>query len=155
MTEAIDVRTDRLARINALVDLDSFVEFGSQARHRVTAFGMERKRPAGDGVVTGSARVHGRGSGAAPGAGGARATLGAGCPPAPNADTPRRRERGRVARTPPLAGTRARTGTRAPAEGPAFAARIPGRRGRPRPVTPHHRQRHTAPIGVGRVPAAR
>lgn len=60
MAEAIDVRDDRLGRINALVDLDSFVEVGSQARHRVTAFGMDRKRPAGDGVVTGSARVHGR-----------------------------------------------------------------------------------------------
>ncbi len=60
MTEAIDPRADRLARITALVDLDSFSEVGSRARHRVTAFGMERKRPEGDGVVTGPARVHGR-----------------------------------------------------------------------------------------------
>jgi len=60
MSEAIDVRGDRLARITALVDLDSFVESGRQARHRVTAFGMDKKRPAGDGVVTGSARIHGR-----------------------------------------------------------------------------------------------
>jgi len=60
MSEVIDVRGDRLARITALVDLDSFVESGSQARHRVTAFGMDKKRPAGDGVVTGSARIHGR-----------------------------------------------------------------------------------------------
>ena len=60
MTEVIDPRTDRLARINALVDLDSFSEVGSKARHRVTAFGMERKRPDGDGVVTGSARIRGR-----------------------------------------------------------------------------------------------
>jgi acetyl-CoA carboxylase carboxyltransferase component len=56
----IDPRVDRLARITALVDLDSFAEVGSQARHRVTAFGMERKRPEGDGVVTGPARIHGR-----------------------------------------------------------------------------------------------
>jgi propionyl-CoA carboxylase beta chain len=60
MTEVIDVRSDRLARVTALVDLDSFVEVGSRARHRVTAFGMQRKRPEGDGVVTGSARIHGR-----------------------------------------------------------------------------------------------
>ena len=60
MSEVVDVHGDRLARITALVDLDSFNEVGSQARHRVTAFGMERKRPAGDGVVTGSARIHGR-----------------------------------------------------------------------------------------------
>lgn len=60
MTEVIDPRADRLARISALVDLDSFAEFGSQARHRVTAFGMDRKRPDGDGVVTGPARIHGR-----------------------------------------------------------------------------------------------
>jgi propionyl-CoA carboxylase beta chain len=56
----IDPRVDRLARVQALVDLDSFTEVGSQARHRVTAFGMDRKRPDGDGVVTGPARIHGR-----------------------------------------------------------------------------------------------
>jgi propionyl-CoA carboxylase beta chain len=47
-------------RIDLLVDLASFEEFGSQARHRVTAFGMAGRRPPGDGVVTGSARVAGR-----------------------------------------------------------------------------------------------
>jgi propionyl-CoA carboxylase beta chain len=56
----IDVREDRLARVRAFVDPDSFGEFGSGARHRVHAFDMQRKRPAGDGVVTGVARVHGR-----------------------------------------------------------------------------------------------
>jgi propionyl-CoA carboxylase beta chain len=55
----VDVR-DRLARVRALTDADTFREFGSQARHRVTAFGMERKRPDGDGVVTGTAEVDGR-----------------------------------------------------------------------------------------------
>src|SRR5687768_16790531 len=58
--EAVDLRERRLARIEALVDADSFTEFGSQARHRVHAFDMQRKRPAGDGVVTGTARINGR-----------------------------------------------------------------------------------------------
>jgi propionyl-CoA carboxylase beta chain len=57
----VDLRApDRLARVAGLVDPGTFREFGSQARHRVSAFGMERKRPAGDGVVTGSAEVAGR-----------------------------------------------------------------------------------------------
>jgi acetyl-CoA carboxylase carboxyltransferase component len=47
-------------RINALVEAGSFHEFGSQARHHVIAFGMQDKRPAGDGVVTGTATVDGR-----------------------------------------------------------------------------------------------
>jgi propionyl-CoA carboxylase beta chain len=47
-------------RIELLADSASFEEFGSQARHRVTAFAMADRRPAGDGVVTGSARVAGR-----------------------------------------------------------------------------------------------
>ena len=50
----------RLERITALVDDGSFTEFGSAARHRVHAFDMQRKRPAGDGVITGTARVNGR-----------------------------------------------------------------------------------------------
>lgn len=49
-----------LARLAALTDHGSFVEFGSRARHRTTAFGMDRQRPAGDGVVTGTARIDGR-----------------------------------------------------------------------------------------------
>jgi propionyl-CoA carboxylase beta chain len=56
----IDLRADRLARVSALVDDGSFTELGSQARHRTHAFGMQAKRPAGDGVVTGTATVHGR-----------------------------------------------------------------------------------------------
>jgi propionyl-CoA carboxylase beta chain len=51
---------DRLARIRDLTDHGTFREFGSQARHRVTAFGMARKRPEGDGVVTGTAEIDGR-----------------------------------------------------------------------------------------------
>ena len=50
----------RLARITRLTDPGTFVEFGSQARHRTHAFEMQRKRPAGDGVVTGTARINGR-----------------------------------------------------------------------------------------------
>jgi propionyl-CoA carboxylase beta chain len=47
-------------RVVGLVDPGSFTEFGSMARHRVTAFGMQGRRPPGDGVVTGLARVDGR-----------------------------------------------------------------------------------------------
>ncbi len=49
-----------LARIRALVDEASFTESGAMALHRSTAFGMQRNRPPGDGVVTGYARIHGR-----------------------------------------------------------------------------------------------
>src|SRR5579875_1421315 len=47
-------------RISVLADPDSFEEFGIQARHRVTAFGLSARRPPGDGVITGTARVAGR-----------------------------------------------------------------------------------------------
>ncbi|MGH8934318.1 MAG: acyl-CoA carboxylase subunit beta [Egibacteraceae bacterium] len=56
----LDARTDAKTRLGALVDPGSFTEFGSEARHRTHAFDMQRKRPAGDGVVTGVARVDGR-----------------------------------------------------------------------------------------------
>ena len=52
--------TGARSRIDALVDPGSFTEFGSQATHRATAFGMDRRRPAGDGVVTGYARIDNR-----------------------------------------------------------------------------------------------
>lgn len=48
------------ARLESLVDPGTFREFGSQARHRVNSFGMAAKRPKGDGVITGSARIDGR-----------------------------------------------------------------------------------------------
>ncbi|MDQ3760458.1 MAG: methylmalonyl-CoA carboxyltransferase [Actinomycetota bacterium] len=51
---------DARSRVEALADPGSFTEFGSQARHRTHAFGMQRKRSVGDGVVTGVARVDGR-----------------------------------------------------------------------------------------------
>jgi propionyl-CoA carboxylase beta chain len=47
-------------RIEALLDEGSFTEFDEFARHRSTNFGMESRRPFGDGVVTGYGTVDGR-----------------------------------------------------------------------------------------------
>lgn len=47
-------------RIELLVDPGSFVEFDEYVRHRTTAFGMDRSRPYGDSVVTGTGTIHGR-----------------------------------------------------------------------------------------------
>src|SRR5262245_34600691 len=47
-------------RIEMLLDPGSFVELDELARHRSTAFGQERNRPYGDGVVTGYGTVDGR-----------------------------------------------------------------------------------------------
>jgi propionyl-CoA carboxylase beta chain len=47
-------------RIEALLDPGSFTEFDEFARHRSTNFGMDEKRPFGDGVVTGYGTVDGR-----------------------------------------------------------------------------------------------
>ncbi|HET7474843.1 MAG TPA: carboxyl transferase domain-containing protein, partial [Dermatophilaceae bacterium] len=47
-------------RIDALLDPGSFVELDALARHRSTAFGQDRNRPYGDGVVTGYGTVDGR-----------------------------------------------------------------------------------------------
>jgi acetyl-CoA carboxylase carboxyltransferase component len=47
-------------RINLLLDPDSFCEIGMFVTHRATGFGMEQKRPRGDGVVTGWGKVDGR-----------------------------------------------------------------------------------------------
>ncbi|HJX43593.1 MAG TPA: acyl-CoA carboxylase subunit beta [Geodermatophilus sp.] len=47
-------------RIEALLDPGSFTELDEFARHRSTAFGMEARRPLGDGVVTGYGTVDGR-----------------------------------------------------------------------------------------------
>lgn len=47
-------------RIQMLADPGSFTEFGSKVKHRVTAFGMQARRPEGDGVVTGLGRVSDR-----------------------------------------------------------------------------------------------
>ncbi len=47
-------------RIDLLLDQGSFVEIDELARHRSTAFGLEKRRPYGDGVVTGYGTVDGR-----------------------------------------------------------------------------------------------
>jgi propionyl-CoA carboxylase beta chain len=47
-------------RLDLLLDEGSFVEMDKYARHRSTAFGQERERPYGDGVVTGYGTVDGR-----------------------------------------------------------------------------------------------
>src|SRR5688572_9641859 len=47
-------------RIDALLDPGSFTEFDEFARHRSSNFGMDAKRPFGDGVVTGYGTVDGR-----------------------------------------------------------------------------------------------
>ncbi|GAB3992398.1 acyl-CoA carboxylase subunit beta [Nocardioides marmoraquaticus] len=47
-------------RIEKLFDEGSFVELDELARHRSVAFGLEKNRPYGDGVVTGYGTVDGR-----------------------------------------------------------------------------------------------
>jgi propionyl-CoA carboxylase beta chain len=47
-------------RIDALLDPGSFTELDEFARHRSTNFGMDAKRPFGDGVVTGYGTIDGR-----------------------------------------------------------------------------------------------
>ncbi|MDQ3164955.1 MAG: methylmalonyl-CoA carboxyltransferase, partial [Actinomycetota bacterium] len=47
-------------RVGLLLDEGSFVEIDELARHRSTAFGLEDRRPYGDGVVTGYGTVDGR-----------------------------------------------------------------------------------------------
>ncbi len=47
-------------RIEILLDEGSFVELDALARHRSTAFGLDKKRPIGDGVVTGYGTIDGR-----------------------------------------------------------------------------------------------
>lgn len=45
------------SRISRLLDPDSFVELGSQRRHRAHRFGLDGRRPDGDGVVAGAGAV--------------------------------------------------------------------------------------------------
>src|SRR3954463_7541457 len=47
-------------RIEQLLDPGSFIELDALARHRSTNFGMQEKRPFGDGVVTGTGTIDGR-----------------------------------------------------------------------------------------------
>ncbi|MCW2766156.1 MAG: accD5 1, partial [Nocardioides sp.] len=47
-------------RIELLFDEGSFVELDELARHRSTAFGLQKNRPYGDGVITGYGTIDGR-----------------------------------------------------------------------------------------------
>lgn len=47
-------------RIDLLLDEGSFEELDMLARHRSTAFGLDKERPLGDGVVTGYGTIDGR-----------------------------------------------------------------------------------------------
>ena len=47
-------------RVLMLLDPDSFTELDELARHRSTSFGMEKRRPYGDGVITGFGTIDGR-----------------------------------------------------------------------------------------------
>jgi propionyl-CoA carboxylase beta chain len=47
-------------RVEELLDPGSFVELDALVQHRATAFGIDSKHPAGDGVVTGYGTVDGR-----------------------------------------------------------------------------------------------
>ena len=47
-------------RVTLLVDEGTFEEFDMFVRHRSSEFGLEKNRPLGDGVVTGSGKINGR-----------------------------------------------------------------------------------------------
>lgn len=47
-------------RLEVLLDPGSFVELGSQREHDKQSFGLDRRRPAGDGVVAGTGSIGGR-----------------------------------------------------------------------------------------------
>ena len=47
-------------RIDALLDTDSFVELDAMVKHRNNNFGLDKKRPDGDGVITGHGTINGR-----------------------------------------------------------------------------------------------
>ncbi|MEM1008197.1 MAG: acyl-CoA carboxylase subunit beta, partial [Myxococcota bacterium] len=47
-------------RIEKLLDTGTFRELDRFARHRCRDFGMEQRRPEGDGVITGFGKIHGR-----------------------------------------------------------------------------------------------
>ena len=47
-------------RINSLLDSDSFVELDALVKHRSSNFGLDKKKPDGDGVITGHGTINGR-----------------------------------------------------------------------------------------------
>ena len=63
--QAVEVQHDKgkltaRERIDSLLDPGSFVETDMLATHRSTAFGMDKRRIPGDGVVTGYGTIGGR-----------------------------------------------------------------------------------------------
>jgi len=57
---ADNVKLGARQRLEQLFDKDSFVEIGADVVHRCTDFGMDKKHPRGDGVITGYGLVDGR-----------------------------------------------------------------------------------------------
>ncbi|HEX9888377.1 MAG TPA: acyl-CoA carboxylase subunit beta [Nitriliruptorales bacterium] len=51
---------DARVRLGRLLDDRSFVELGSARQHRASGFGLEQRRPEGDGVVAGTGMIDGR-----------------------------------------------------------------------------------------------
>jgi propionyl-CoA carboxylase beta chain len=47
-------------RINKLLDPDSFIEFDKFVTHKCNAFGMEKTKYLGDGVITGIGKINGQ-----------------------------------------------------------------------------------------------
>lgn len=47
-------------RINKLLDSESFIEFDKYVTHRTTAFGMDKTKYLGDGVITGIGKLNGQ-----------------------------------------------------------------------------------------------
>ncbi len=47
-------------RVTALLDSDSFVELDALVKHRNSNFGLDKKRPDGDGVIIGHGTINGR-----------------------------------------------------------------------------------------------
>ena len=47
-------------RITTLLDSDSFMELDALVKHRSSNFGLENKKPEGDGVITGHGTINGR-----------------------------------------------------------------------------------------------
>src|SRR5260370_1722536 len=60
LTEARAGQAEALHNLLTLADPESFAELGSQPQHRCTALDMQRRRPPGDGVITGIGRVDDR-----------------------------------------------------------------------------------------------
>ena len=47
-------------RILTLLDSDSFIELDALVKHRTSNFGLDKKKPLGDGVITGHGTINGR-----------------------------------------------------------------------------------------------